>query len=239
MFDAFATPWTVAHQDLLSMGFPRQEYWSGLPFPSPGESSLPRDRTCVSCTGRHILNHWTTRKAPLIQHHKLNIPIIWVVPPRNFLRLGGAVGQESTCQCRRHKRCEFNPRVRKIPLEKETATHSSMLVWEIPRTEESGRLQFMGSQRARHGWVSEWLSLHAAAGKDWVLCSEYASQCLWGGELWENCSTSSWKFYFNYNCYHWVSNMCDMPLEVVDPSPPQTSTAVTRQIRKRQLLSVF
>jgi len=28
------------------MGFPRQEYWSGLPFPSPGESSRPRDRTC-------------------------------------------------------------------------------------------------------------------------------------------------------------------------------------------------
>ena len=31
----FVTPWTVAHQALLSMGFPRQEYWSGLPFPSP------------------------------------------------------------------------------------------------------------------------------------------------------------------------------------------------------------
>ena len=31
----FATPWTVAHQASLSMGFSRQEYWSGLPFPSP------------------------------------------------------------------------------------------------------------------------------------------------------------------------------------------------------------
>ena len=30
------TPWTVSHQAPLSMGFPRQEYWSGLPFPSPG-----------------------------------------------------------------------------------------------------------------------------------------------------------------------------------------------------------
>ena len=30
------TPWTVAHQTPLSMGFSRQEYWSGLPFPSPG-----------------------------------------------------------------------------------------------------------------------------------------------------------------------------------------------------------
>ena len=33
--NSFATPWTVAHQAPLSMGFPRQEYWSGLPFPSP------------------------------------------------------------------------------------------------------------------------------------------------------------------------------------------------------------
>src|SRR5574341_630213 len=31
----FATPWTVAHQAPLSIGFPRQEYWTGLPFPSP------------------------------------------------------------------------------------------------------------------------------------------------------------------------------------------------------------
>ena len=31
-----STPWTVAHQAPLSMGFSRQEYWSGLPFPPPG-----------------------------------------------------------------------------------------------------------------------------------------------------------------------------------------------------------
>ena len=33
------TPWTVARQALLSMGFPRQEYWSKLPLPSPGDLS--------------------------------------------------------------------------------------------------------------------------------------------------------------------------------------------------------
>ena len=32
-----ATPWTAAHQAPLSMGFSRQEYWSRLPFPSPGD----------------------------------------------------------------------------------------------------------------------------------------------------------------------------------------------------------
>ena len=37
----FATPWTVAHQAPLSMGFSRQEYWSGLPCPSPGNLPDP------------------------------------------------------------------------------------------------------------------------------------------------------------------------------------------------------
>ena len=37
----FATPWTIAHQAPLSMEFSRQEYWSGLPFPSPGDLSNP------------------------------------------------------------------------------------------------------------------------------------------------------------------------------------------------------
>ena len=37
----FATPWTVAYQAPLFMGFSRQEYWSGLPFPSPGDLPDP------------------------------------------------------------------------------------------------------------------------------------------------------------------------------------------------------
>ena len=37
----FATPWTVAHQAPPSMGFSRQEYWSGLPFLSPGDLPNP------------------------------------------------------------------------------------------------------------------------------------------------------------------------------------------------------
>ena len=37
----FITPWTVALQAPLSLGFPRQEYWSGLPLPSPGDLPDP------------------------------------------------------------------------------------------------------------------------------------------------------------------------------------------------------
>ena len=38
----FVTPWTVAHQAPLSVGFSRQEYWSGLLFSSPGDLPNPR-----------------------------------------------------------------------------------------------------------------------------------------------------------------------------------------------------
>ena len=39
--DSFATPWTVVHQVPLSMGFSGQEYWSGVPFPTPGDHPNP------------------------------------------------------------------------------------------------------------------------------------------------------------------------------------------------------
>ena len=41
MSNFFVTPWTIACQAPLSMGFPRQEYWNGLPFPSPGDLPHP------------------------------------------------------------------------------------------------------------------------------------------------------------------------------------------------------
>ena len=71
----FAAPWTVAYQAPLSMGFSRQEYWNRFPFPSPGESSLPRDRTLVSrITGRRF-NLWATR-----EHCKLSFIILGAHP---------------------------------------------------------------------------------------------------------------------------------------------------------------
>ena len=41
MSDSLVTPWTVAHQAFLCMELSRQEYWSGLPFPSPGDLPNP------------------------------------------------------------------------------------------------------------------------------------------------------------------------------------------------------
>ena len=51
----FATPWAVAHQVPLSMEFSRQDYWSGLPFPTPGD--LPNPGINSRLTGRQILYH--------------------------------------------------------------------------------------------------------------------------------------------------------------------------------------
>ena len=61
----FETLWTVAHQAPPSMGFSRQEYWSGLPFPSPGESFQPRDQTVVSHIAGRCFNLWATRETTL------------------------------------------------------------------------------------------------------------------------------------------------------------------------------
>ena len=51
-----ATPWTPPRQAPLSVGFPRQEYWRGLPFPPPRNFPNP------GIVGRWILYHWATRE---------------------------------------------------------------------------------------------------------------------------------------------------------------------------------
>ena len=62
----FATPWTVAYQAPPSMESSRQECWSRLPFPSPGDLPNPgierKDRTLVSRIGGRRFNLWATRE---------------------------------------------------------------------------------------------------------------------------------------------------------------------------------
>ena len=60
----FATLWTVACEAPLSKGFPRQEYWTGVPFPPPGGLPNPVDWTLISCISSQILYHWATWEAP-------------------------------------------------------------------------------------------------------------------------------------------------------------------------------
>ena len=65
---------------------------------------------------------------------------------------GGTSGKESICQCRRHKEAQVWSLVWEDPLEEGIATHSSILAWRIPWTEEPGGLQSKGSQRVKHNW---------------------------------------------------------------------------------------
>ena len=76
----FATPWTVAYQAPLSMGFSRQECWSGLPFPSPGglpntgiksgSLSLQAD-TLPSELGPLLIASLMTWNSDCVDHNKL------------------------------------------------------------------------------------------------------------------------------------------------------------------------
>jgi len=59
------SPWTVAHQTPLSKESSRQEYWSGLPFPTPGDLPYPGIEPCVSGIGRQILYHCAIWEAPI------------------------------------------------------------------------------------------------------------------------------------------------------------------------------
>ena len=58
-----ATPWTAAHQASLSMGFSRQEYWSGLPFPSSG-TSIPGCKPLVALYW--AASHWKEKDIQII-----------------------------------------------------------------------------------------------------------------------------------------------------------------------------
>ena len=68
--------WTVASQAPLSMEFSRQEYWSGLPFPTPGDLLDPgvKPSSLISCIGRGIPDHcatWEVEPGPQQTKRKL------------------------------------------------------------------------------------------------------------------------------------------------------------------------
>ena len=73
-------------------------------------------------------------------------------------------------------------------LEKETATHSSVLAWKIPWTEEPGRLQSMGSQRVRHNWAT---SLSLSLLYNIPLCENTTACCT--QRSWRHLSVITYK----------------------------------------------
>ena len=75
---------------------------------------------------------------------------MWISSKYSYIQNfpSGSSGKEPSCQCRRHKRCGSYPWVRKITLEEGTATHSSILAWRIPGTEEPGGYSPQGGQES-------------------------------------------------------------------------------------------
>ena len=123
----FATPWTVAYQAPPSMGFSRQEYWSGLPCPSPGDpGSIPGSgRSPGEGIGYPLQYSWASLVAQMVK----NLPAVresWVL----------SLGQED-------------------PLRRTWQPTPVFLPGESLWTEEPGGLQSMGLQRVGHDWTTK------------------------------------------------------------------------------------
>ena len=74
---SLVTPWTIAHQAPLSVGFPRQEYWSGFPFPSPGDLPDPGIRPASSALAGGFFTTELPRKLVWIGQEKPKLFIIF------------------------------------------------------------------------------------------------------------------------------------------------------------------
>ena len=148
----FATPWTVAHQASLSIGFSRQESWSGLPFPSPGDLPNPGIEAASlmspACIGRWVLYHWATWEAlqPFTQREITSLRL--KIAPLQCHQEG-----HGKPLCRVRYRFSLNS----------ILTLSTVSVWTWVWVDSGswwwtgrpGVLWFMGLQRVRHNWATE------------------------------------------------------------------------------------
>ena len=161
------TPWTAAHQAPLSIGFSRQEYWSGLPCLPSGDlsdpgielvslafqvDSLPLGKPYI-CMYMYIRTHICTYiyiyrwiyfvciyNGILAAKKSDILPLVTTWMDLESIKLS---------LTDRYYISQLYVKSRK-ETEKAMAPHSSTLAWKIPWMEEPGRLQSMGSLRVRH-----------------------------------------------------------------------------------------
>ena len=128
----FCDPIDYTYQALLSRGFPGKNC-SGLPFPPPGDLPELGIKSTSPALQVDALLTEPCGASLVAKWYRIRLPMqeMWVQ----------SLGQEG-------------------PLEEKMATHSSILAWRVPWTEEPGRLQSIGSQRVGHGW-SYWPQVHA------------------------------------------------------------------------------
>ena len=111
----FATPWTVALQAPLSMGFSRREYWAGLPFPFPGDLPHPGiELTCLkspALAGRFFTTG-TTCKAPGNHLWSLLFPQSYTLPlilPPNHIK-NQSISLHLPCPFFKLSYCQHSPK---------------------------------------------------------------------------------------------------------------------------------
>ena len=129
------TPWTVAFEVPLSTRFSRQEYWGGLPFPSPGGLPNPEIEPRSPTLQAGSLPFKLSRETQFIypRSSELNSNLVKNLPAMQELQ---ELQVESLGQ--------------KDPLEEGMATHSSIFAWRISWTEKPEGLWSMGLQRVGH-----------------------------------------------------------------------------------------
>ena len=136
-----ATPWTAAHQAPPSMGFPRQEYWSGVPLPSPYMVSRLFNKLLeISIRIDFLLDYFAEGKGTPVQYSCLQNPMdggAWKAAVH-----GVAEG--------RTRLSHFTFTFHFHALEKKMATHSSVLACRVPGTGEPAGLPSMGSHSVGH-----------------------------------------------------------------------------------------
>ena len=147
------TPWTVAHQALLSTGILQARIleWTAMPssrdLPNPGmeprSSTLQVDSFLSEPPGKPVL---------VAINYKINILRSLSFSILIYSIMGfpaGASGEEPACQCRWMQQTWVQSLGWEDPLEEGMVSHSHILAWRIPWTEETGRLQSIGLQRVR------------------------------------------------------------------------------------------
>ena len=166
----FATPWTVAHQALLSMGILQGRRLEWVAMSSSRGSSQPRGWTRVSHIAGGFFTIWATKEAHFhFRHEETEANSIYL---SLYPRYGEGDGTPLQYSClenpmdgeawwaavhgvakSRTQLSDFIFTFHFHALEKEMASHSSVLAWRIPGTGEPGGLQFMGSLRVGHNWA--------------------------------------------------------------------------------------
>ena len=180
----FETPWAIACQALLSIGFFRQEYWSGLPFPPSGDLPNPGIQHASLATPA-LASGLSTTEPPgkpfhsvyIYQNTRCTLEIFYNLICHFYLDKAKIIYTYWILLPMQQMRVWFLGC--KDPLEKKMTSNSSILAWEILWTKEPGGLWFMGSQRVGHNLVTKQqkqLNLETKARWVWVK-GETISKC--------------------------------------------------------------